>query len=176
MKAIQHAGAFKKTYLAIVCGVPKEPRFVIDAPIGFAEGLQYKHTVRPDGAAASSECEILRTFDDISLVRLTPHTGRTHQLRVHMAYAGFPLLGDWLYGERSGRIDRPALHAAALQFTHPITGRRFRCPHRCRRIWNGCLCEREDAVFPGRGSHPPPEGKDRRDSIPAAFRDTARRF
>ena len=122
MKTVQHEGSFRKTYLAIVCGVPKEPRFVIDAPIGFAEGSQYKHTVRPDGAAASSECEILRTFDDISLVRLTPHTGRTHQLRVHMAYAGFPLLGDWLYSERSGRIDRPALHAAALQFTHPITG------------------------------------------------------
>ena len=122
MKAIQHAGAFQKTYLAIVCGVPKEPRFVIDAPIGFAEGSRYKHTVRPDGAEAQSECEVLRVFGEISLVRLTPRTGRTHQLRVHMAYAGFPLLGDWLYGERSERIDRPALHAAELTFAHPVTG------------------------------------------------------
>ncbi len=122
MKAIQHAGAFQKTYLAIVCGVPKKPRFLIDAPIGFAEGSRYKHTVRPDGAEAQSECEVLCAFAGMSLVRLTPHTGRTHQLRIHMAYAGFPLLGDWLYGERSERIDRPALHAAELLFVHPITG------------------------------------------------------
>lgn len=122
MKAIQHAGAFQKTYLAIVCGVPKEPRFVIDAPIGFAEGSRYQHTVRPDGAEAQSECEVLRVFGEMSLVRLMPRTGRTHQLRVHMAYAGFPLLGDWLYGERSERIDRPALHAAELTFAHPVTG------------------------------------------------------
>ena len=122
MKTVQHEGRFRKTYEAIVSGVPKERRFTIDAPIGFADGSSYRHTVRPDGAKAKSECEVLRTFKGLSLVRLTPFTGRTHQLRVHMAYAGHPLLGDWLYGERSERIDRPALHASELTFMHPITG------------------------------------------------------
>lgn len=122
MKAIQHDGGFQKTYLAIVCGVPEKARFLIDAPIGFAEGSRYRHAVRADGAEARSLCEVLESKDGLSLVRLTPGSGRTHQLRVHMAYAGYPLLGDWLYGTRSDRIERPALHAAALAFVHPITG------------------------------------------------------
>ncbi len=122
MKTIQHEGRFQKTYLALVDGVPTETRFTIDAPIGYAEGSRLVHTVRSDGQAAKSECEVIKTFGGMSLVRLIPHTGRTHQLRVHMAYAGYPLLGDWLYGERSKLIDRPALHAAELSFAHPITG------------------------------------------------------
>ena len=122
MKEIQHAGAFQKTYLAIVTGVPTRERFTVDAPIGLQPGSTYRHCVRSDGAAAASVCEVLEAKDGLSLVRLTPCTGRTHQLRVHMAYAGYPLLGDWLYGERSERIDRPALHAAGLAFTHPVTG------------------------------------------------------
>ena len=122
MKTMQHEGRFQKTYLAIVCGAPRERRFTIDAPIGFADGSKLVRTVRSDGQAASSECEVIQTFGGMSLVRLIPHTGRTHQLRVHMAYAGCPLLGDWLYGARSERIDRPALHAAGLVFPHPVTG------------------------------------------------------
>ena len=125
MKEIQHAGQFRKTYLAVVEGTPKEQRFVIDAPIGFADGSSYLHTVRADGAHAESLCEVLETNGGRTLVRLTPYTGRTHQLRVHMAYAGHPLTGDWLYGTRSGRIDRPALHAAALTFPHPVTGEKL---------------------------------------------------
>ena len=122
MKTMQHAGLFQKTYLAIVSGVPDKPRFIFDAPIGPLPGSTYQRCVCADGAEAKSLCEVLSSRDGISLVRLTPYTGRTHQLRVHMAYAGFPLVGDWLYGTRSDRIDRPALHAAALAFTHPITG------------------------------------------------------
>jgi 23S rRNA pseudouridine1911/1915/1917 synthase len=122
MKAVQHGGLFQKTYLAIVSGVPEEQRFFIDAPIGPLPGSTYQRCVRADGAEAKTLCEVLRSKDGLSLVRLTPYTGRTHQLRVHMAYAGHPLLGDWLYGERSALIDRPALHAAELVFSHPITG------------------------------------------------------
>ena len=123
MKTIQHEGRFQKTYLALVTGIPTEARFTIDAPIGPEPGSTYRQCVRSDGAEAKSECEVLKRGDGLSLVRLTPYTGRTHQLRVHMAYAGYPLLGDWLYGTRSDLIDRPALHAAALTFTHPITGK-----------------------------------------------------
>ena len=122
MKTIQHAGAFRKTYLALVSGVPKETRFTVDAPIGPEDGSRYKQSVRTDGAPAMTECETVAAFNGYSLVRLTPHTGRTHQIRIHMAYAGYPLIGDWLYGKRSDLIDRPALHAAELGFAHPITG------------------------------------------------------
>ena len=122
MKAIQHAGGFQKTYFALVSGAPEKARFIIEAPIGPEPGSTYRQCVRSDGAEAKSLCEVQKTGDGFSLVRLTPYTGRTHQLRVHMAYAGCPLLGDWLYGERSDLIDRPALHAAGLTFTHPITG------------------------------------------------------
>ena len=122
MKAIQHAGGFQKTYLAIVEGVPACSRTVIDAPIGPLPGSTYQRCVREDGAEARSVCELLRSQNGRSLVRLTPFTGRTHQLRVHMAHIGHPLVGDWLYGSRSERIDRPALHAASLTFVHPITG------------------------------------------------------
>ena len=121
MKTIQHEGRFQKTYLALVTGVPKESRFTIDAPIGYADGSRLVHTVRSDGQEAKSFCEVVKIFDGMSLVRLIPHTGRTHQLRVHMAYAGYPLLGDWLYGTQSVLIDRPVLHAAGLVFAHPIT-------------------------------------------------------
>ncbi|MBR5217209.1 MAG: RluA family pseudouridine synthase, partial [Oscillospiraceae bacterium] len=58
-----------------------------------------------------------------ALVRLLPHTGRTHQLRVHMASVGCPLTGDWLYGtEDRALISRPALHSHILHFTHPLSG------------------------------------------------------
>lgn len=122
MKAVQHAGGMQKTYLALTVGAPPSPFGVIDAPIGPAEGSTYKREVRADGAPARSRYEVLRVENGLALMRLVPETGRTHQLRVHMAYLGCPLLGDWLYGARDPRIDRPALHAAALTFTHPLTG------------------------------------------------------
>ena len=125
MKTVQHAGAFQKTYLAIALGVPKERRFLIDAPIGPLPGSTYQRCVRSDGAEATSVCEVLESKDGLSLVRLMPLTGRTHQLRVHMAYAGHPLFGDWLYGSRSEAIDRPELHAEKLTFTHQVTGERI---------------------------------------------------
>ena len=111
---------------------------MIDAPIGPEHGSTYRQCVREDGAKAKSVCEVLKTGKGISLVRLIPYTGRTHQLRVHMAYAGYPLLGDWLYGERSTLIERPALHAAELSFAHPITGEEIKLsaplPHDMARL------------------------------------------
>ena len=122
MKEIQNAGQFRKTYVALLCGTPKQERFTVDAPIGPLPGSTYQRTVRGDGATSETVCEVLYADGTYPLVRLTPLTGRTHQIRVHMAYAGYPLLGDWLYGTRSSLIDRPALHAVSLTFRHPITG------------------------------------------------------
>lgn len=121
LKLQQASGDFRKTYLAILDGVPTEQRFIIDAPISPLPGSTYQRTVCPDGAPSKSECALLAENGGAALVRLIPHTGRTHQLRVHMAYAGTPILGDWLYGKRCETVNRPLLHAHTLAFTHPIT-------------------------------------------------------
>ncbi len=121
MKAQQFDGRYQKRYLAILVGVPKEKHLTIEAPIGLTEGSTYRRTVRSDGAYARSECTVLSVRNGLSLCELIPLTGRTHQLRVHMAYAGFPLLGDWLYGQRSDVVDRPLLHASSLHFEHPVS-------------------------------------------------------
>ena len=121
MKQAQADGAFQKTYLALVAGVPEQVKFLIDAPIGPLAGSTYQRTIRSDGAPSRSEYTVLKEQNGLSLVRLIPHTGRTHQLRVHTAYMGAPILGDWLYGMRSEAVDRPLLHADTLPFPHPVT-------------------------------------------------------
>ena len=88
-----------------------------------AETSAVRRMVRPDGQQAVSHYEVLSQRDGLSFVKLQPETGRTHQLRVHMAHIGCPLAGDWLYGtEDPDLISRPALHAYALALTHPVTG------------------------------------------------------
>ena len=128
MKRIMEQGQFEKRYLAILPRVPEKAEGIIDAPIGMAENSHYKRAVRPDGSPAMSEYRVLSTFNSIALCELYPRTGRTHQLRVHMAHIGCPLLGDWLYGENSPLIARPALHAERVAFTHPLTGE-YICVH-----------------------------------------------
>ena len=128
MKRIMEQGQFEKRYLAILSRVPENAEGVIDAPIGMAENSHYKRAVRPDGSPAASEYRVLSTFNGMALCELHPRTGRTHQLRVHMAHIGCPLLGDWLYGESSPLIARPALHAERVAFTHPLTGE-YICAH-----------------------------------------------
>ena len=123
LKEQLHSPAFRRVYLAVCEGVPEPPSGVIDAPIGRLEGSVLARTVRPDGQQAVTHYRTLRTGNGRSLVRLELETGRTHQIRVHMAHLGHPLTGDFLYGtEDHSLIPRPALHAAELSFTHPITG------------------------------------------------------
>lgn len=122
MKRRQHTDAFFREYLAVAEGVMDPPSGMVDAPIGFVDGSSYAHCVRSDGAKSITFYETLSARQGLSLLRLVPKTGRTHQLRVHMAYLGHPLVGDWLYAQRSDRIDRPALHSHRLCFVHPLTG------------------------------------------------------
>ncbi|MPN04996.1 Ribosomal large subunit pseudouridine synthase D [bioreactor metagenome] len=118
-----HTGAFARSYLALCRGAPQPARGVVDASIGRAEGSALRREVRPDGAPARTGYQVLETFGDRALLRLEPETGRTHQIRVHMAYLGCPLLGDFLYGvEEPALIARAALHAHRLRLVHPLSG------------------------------------------------------
>lgn len=123
LKAQLHTPAFRRVYLAVCGGIPTPASGMVDAPIGRADGSLIAREVRPDGQAAWTHYEVLETRHGRSLLRLELGTGRTHQIRVHMAHLGHPLTGDFLYGtENPSLIARPALHSAELALLHPVTG------------------------------------------------------
>ena len=118
-----HGGGFRRQYLAVCLGTPCPPEGRVELPIARAPGSAIRRQADPQGRPARTDYRVLETAVPFSLVELTPRTGRTHQIRVHMAALGCPLAGDWLYGvEDRGLIARPALHAARLELTHPVTG------------------------------------------------------
>ena len=119
---------FHRHYLAIACGRLPAKEGWLDDPMGPAPDSYVKQMVKPEsegGKAARTHYEVLGETtaggQPLSLVRLWLETGRTHQIRVHLAHIGCPLLGDDLYGAPSDLIGRQALHAAELSFRHPIT-------------------------------------------------------
>lgn len=106
----------KKTYMAVLDGTPKEPKANIDLPIGRNPKVPSTFRVDAGGKSAQTYYEVIDANDKLSLVRLKPTTGRTHQLRVHMAYLGTPIRGDIVYGKKA---DRLYLHAEQLEITIP---------------------------------------------------------
>lgn len=126
-----HTSEFRRIYLAVCLGGPTEERGTVDAPIGMAEGSIVARAVRPDGLPARTHYRVLERRGDRALVRLELESGRTHQIRVHMAHLGCPLAGDFLYGtEDKDLIARPALHSSELTVRQPVTGETltFTCP------------------------------------------------
>jgi len=139
----------RKEYFAIVLGTPHLDRDMIDVPIGLHPKVREKMCVAPtdpDAKAAQTFYEVIKRYKKLAVVRCLPQTGRTHQIRVHLAYTGYPILCDRLYGGRrliskeellgrqpigvddaqSGEtiiLERQALHAHQLTFVHPKTGK-----------------------------------------------------
>jgi 23S rRNA pseudouridine1911/1915/1917 synthase len=123
--------AVKKIYRAVCWGKFDRPSGRIETTIGRSTHDRKKMSARaPRGRAAVTEYRVLKQRDDFALVELTIHTGRTHQIRVHMAHIGHPVVGDATYGKPSPRdlrskskiaVERPLLHAYKLGFTHPRT-------------------------------------------------------
>ena len=119
-----HTAAFRREYLAVCRGAPSPAAGVVDAPLGPKPGSLVEQMVRPDGKPARTRYETLAVYGGRALLRLELDTGRTHQIRVHLAHLGHPLLGDFLYGaEEPDLIPRPALHSWRLALRHPITGK-----------------------------------------------------
>ena len=116
----------RKEYTALVCGVPRRDRGEIDAPIGRHPVDRKRMAVRPGGRQSVTCYEVVERYLGAALVRALPRTGRTHQIRVHLASIGNPVLADPVYarGRRAPRVGlaRQALHAERLHFTHPHTG------------------------------------------------------
>ena len=121
--AMLHTDDFRREYRAVCEGIPSPAEGDIDLPIGRAESSLLKRQADPLGQPAHTHYEVLAASQGRALLRLTPTTGRTHQLRGHMAAIGHPLTGDWLYGtEDRALIARPALHSYHLRMMHPLTG------------------------------------------------------
>lgn len=135
-------GGFQKNYHALVFGGPKEETGTIDAPIARLPLPSLLREVREDGKPSVTAYTLLERKDEICKLALRPITGRTHQLRVHCAYMGFPILGDPQYGSAESRafsqklgLTTQLLCAKTLQFPHPITGKSI------------CLSSRKDVTL-----------------------------
>ena len=126
-----------RIYHAVVHGHFREPSGTIDAPIGRMKEDRKKYTVRPDGREAVTHYRVLEELGSFSYLEVTLETGRTHQIRVHMASIGHPVLGDPLYGPAKETLAKAKelskmdfwpgqiLHAKVLGFVHPITGEKL---------------------------------------------------
>jgi len=144
LQAALRDGSFEKTYHTLTVGHAGTRRLEIDAPVGRHPIRRQEMAVVPGGKPARSELFVVDSYRHFEYSRVVTHTGRTHQIRVHLAHIGVPVLGDSVYGGRrlrgavsNGRLrsafaalmkllPRHALHASTLAFPHPVTGRRMK--------------------------------------------------
>lgn len=121
LAAAKLSGKIKKDYYAVLTGVPENKSGIINAPIARCGDSIIKRKVSPDGEYSVSEYKTIKISSGNALVKFNLLTGRTHQIRVHSAYMGHPLLGDTMYGGDTALIKRQALHCKDIYFTHPVT-------------------------------------------------------
>jgi len=154
------ARTIRRAYAALSWGHFDESRTTIEAAIGRHDADRKRMGIRSDGRSARTDVEVIARLDVCDLVRLTLHTGRTHQIRVHLQHGGHPVVGDPVYhGGGSRRMSGPgrlaadrlervtprqALHSALLSFKHPATGRGVEC----RSEWPGDLTASLEAALP----------------------------
>lgn len=113
-----------KKYVALVRGVIKENNATIDMPIGRSDKDRKKMSVRKDGKNAVTHFDVIKRYSRYSYLDIKIDTGRTHQIRVHLAEIGYPIVGDGVYsnGKNPFNVTGQMLHAKSLEFKHPITG------------------------------------------------------
>lgn len=125
LAAQMRKGNVVKRYVALARGVIEEDHLEIDLPIGRPDQISIQRTVMYEGGKdALTEVRVLERFSAHTLVEVTLHTGRTHQIRVHLSHIGHPIAGDALYGGSDELIPRQALHAEYIEFDHPFTHER----------------------------------------------------
>lgn len=117
----------KKTYVALVRGIVKENEATINMPIGRSNRDRKKMAVVREGKEAITHFKVIQRYDKYSLLKVNIETGRTHQIRVHLAQIGYPIIGDDTYsnGKNEWGIQGQCLHAKSLEFTHPTTGKKM---------------------------------------------------
>ena len=118
----------KKTYIALVRGVVKENEATIDMPIGRSPSDRKKMAVVKNGRNAVTHLRVLKRYNKYTLLEINIETGRTHQIRVHLSYIGYPIIGDYIYsnGKNEFGVIGQCLHAKCLEFKHPITGKEMK--------------------------------------------------
>jgi len=119
----------EKTYIGLVHGHVEHKQAVIDLPIGRHPKNPLKRAVRGNGKPAQTSYKLLKEYRNASLLELRPKTGRTHQIRVHLAHIGHPIVGDTLYGKADSNLKRHFLHASRLIIALPSgQSKSFRSP------------------------------------------------
>lgn len=115
----------KKTYIALVRGVVRENEATIDMPIGRSKTDRKKMAVCKDGKNAITHIKVLKRWEHYTLLQVNIETGRTHQIRVHLSYIGYPIIGDYTYsnGKNEFGVVGQCLHAQKLEFKHPTTNK-----------------------------------------------------